>query len=521
MKVEIKDAMLKITFSYDPTLVRKVKTLTGRSYHPKEKAWYCPDIKANRDKLLSFGFDIQESYIATEIISHVDVDNTKTMKVVLSNKLTIKHINYQLYTHLKDKLTLQNPKWIENERMGRWNRDTPKELIFFEEHKNKFIVPKTLINDLEAYDIKLNDKRNEIPVNFTFHGTLKPFQQIAEDKVLKYDFGVLSSPTGSGKTVMALSIIAKRFQKTLIIVHTKELLKQWIARIKTFLKIKNVGQIGDGKKIVGKEITVGMVQTIYNFGKEIKDEFGFIVVDECHRTPSRTFTAAVQMFNSKYVLGLSATMFRRDGLAKLIYWYIGNLVHEIKPDELIESGDILPLEIIWRNTEFFTDIDPVVEYTKVLSAITNDAERNMLICKDVAEEVKNNKGICLILSDRKYHCINLQKILMYNFNVYADTLTGDSTKNEKEVLEKNLKKNNVQVIIATGQLIGEGYDLPELSSLFLTTPIKYKGRLIQYVGRIRRPAKGKVKGRIFDYIDVKMEIFVRNAKYRETIYKKI
>jgi len=139
------------------------------------------------------------------------------------------------------------------------------------------------------------------------------------------DFGALSAPTGSGKTVVTLALIAKRRQPVLIVVHTRELQDQWMARIETFLGIprEEVGIIGGGKKRIGSKITVALVQSLYKVAGDICHHVGHLVVDECHRAPSRTFTEAVTAFDCHYMTGLSATPWRRDGLSRLIYWYLG------------------------------------------------------------------------------------------------------------------------------------------------------------------------------------------------------
>jgi superfamily II DNA or RNA helicase len=232
-----------------------------------------------------------------------------------------------------EKLKFPNPKYLENARMGRWNRGVSKELRFFDKvGSNGLWIPRGYIRHLvnmcrkEGIAYIINDQRRSLPeVNFTFKGKLKPFQKNAVDIVMAKEFGTLSAPTGSGKTVMALFMIAQRKQPTLIIVHTKELAFQWIERIETFLNIPSdqVGLIGSGQRRIGNKITVALVQSLYRCAEEVAPSIGHLVVDECHRAPSRTFTEAVTEFDSRFMLGLSATPFRRDKLSKLIFWHLG------------------------------------------------------------------------------------------------------------------------------------------------------------------------------------------------------
>jgi superfamily II DNA or RNA helicase len=366
----------------------------------------------------------------------------------------------------------------------------------------------------------LQDKRRVLPEgDFSFKGQLRPFQEEAVQAVLARDFGTLSAPTGSGKTVMALWIVAQRKQPALIIVHTKELLYQWVDRIQSFLGISSdeVGIIGDGNRTIGNNITVGLVQTLYKCAEEVAPYIGHLIADECHRTPSRTFTEAVSAFDSKYMLGLSATPWRRDRLSRLIFWYLGDVVHEIKKEDLIQSGDVLPAEVITRETDFETCLDASEEYVQVLSELTQDPKRNNLIALDVAKEAKNGGGICLVLSDRKAHCDDLRALLNRK-GVASELLTGDlSTKQRAAVLDR-INRGRVKVLVATGQLIGEGFDCKELSTLFLATPIKFNGRVLQYLGRVLRPAPGKNKARVFDYVDVHVSVLKASAKGRRRVY---
>jgi superfamily II DNA or RNA helicase len=452
------------------------------------------------------------------------------LTITIKENLQLKNVPPELMETLVEKLQFPNPKWLENDRMGRWNRGTPRVLKFYDKvGRTGLWIPRGyirhLINLCGRQDIhfRIDDQRRRLKsVNFTFSGRLKPFQKVAVDKMLAKDFGTLSSATGSGKTVMALYIIAKRKQPALIIVHTKELAAQWVERIGTFLGIESgdVGFIGDGKKRIGEKITVALVQSLYKCADEAAENIGFLLVDECHRCPSRIFTEAVSCFDSQYMLGLSATPYRRDKLSKLIFWHLGDKHHEVDKSQLIESGDVLPARVVFRQTHFSTRYDPVNEYSKMLAELATDTERNIQIASDVAGEAARNPGICLILSDRKAHCENLQALLRYRFKLPSELLTGDlATAARKKVLER-INHGHVHVLIATGQLIGEGFDCKELTTLFLATPIKFSGRLLQYLGRVLRPAPGKKFARVYDYVDEKVDTLRKAARARKRVYRR-
>ena len=220
------------------------------------------------------------------------------------------------------------------------------------------------------------------------------------------------------------------------------------------------------------------------------------------------------------MLGLSATPYRRDQLSKLIFWHLGDKHHQVDKSQLIESGDVLPVRPVIRKTNFVSHFDPITEYSKMLRELAADTERNKQIAGDIAAEAAGSPGICLVLSDRKAHCENLQALLRYRFKLSSELLTGDlDTAERKKVLER-INQGQVNVLIATGQLIGEGFDCKDLTTLFLATPIKFSGRLLQYLGRVLRPAPGKKYARVFDYVDEKVDTLRKAARARQRVYRR-
>ena len=257
---------------------------------------------------------------------------------------------------------------------------------------------------------------------------------------------------------------------------------------------------------------------VYNIETESRNYFaGGILVHNCHRAPSRTFTEAVTAFDCKYMLGLSATPYRRDGLTNLIAWHLGPCRHSIDRAALENSGDIVPADVVIRYTRFRSFADPAGEYTKMLSELTQDQGRNDQIAADVIREARNGGGVCLVLTDRKEHAETLTTIIQ-SCGVHADQLTGDLPARDRQNIVERLNTGRVKVIVATGQLIGEGFDVAGLSTLFMATPISYHGRLIQYLGRVLRPAPGKARAKVFDYVDP-VGVLQAQAKKRQDVYE--
>ncbi|BBO82471.1 hypothetical protein DSCO28_30370 [Desulfosarcina ovata subsp. sediminis] len=450
------------------------------------------------------------------------------MRIRIDNRLRIADTPEALRTEICSRLTITNPKWTENERMGRFNGKTYRLLRFYEsDGTGGLITPRGFAGQLVSIcrgfsaPFEIDDHRRELPpVEFGFTGKLRSYQRDAVDDVLLKHFGTLTAPTGSGKTIIALAIIAQRRQPALVVVHTKELLTQWKERIQTFLGIpeEEIGVIGGGKKVVGSKITVATVQSLVKCAGEVAPYIGHIVVDECHRTPSKTFSDVVTGFDCKFMLGLSATPYRRDKLSRLIFWHLGDIQHRVDAERLVAEGSILQAEVITRETDFRPFSDPSAEYSKMLSELTQDDKRNHLIAGDIAQQAQEGNGICLALSDRKGHCEALQSILQNNHGIEAELLTGDTPHKDRQAIVERLNAGDVKVLVATGQLIGEGFDCKGLSTLFLATPVKFSGRLLQYVGRILRPGPGKQTPKVYDYIDRHVGPLVAAARARRRVY---
>ncbi len=407
--------------------------------------------------------------------------------------------------YLQERLTFVNPAYVEKEKYGYWAGDTPREFSFFERTAEGLIIPRGFISHLfsilnrHGVGYNINDATRSLPeVPFEFKGQLYPFQNEAVGAVLKHRFGVINAPAGSGKTVMALHVIAERKQPALVICHTKELMNQWQARAVEYLGLSEneIGLIGDGKKEIGSGLTIGIVNSVFKMTDEFRGHIGFLIVDECHRTPARTFTEAVTAFDSKYMLGLSATPYRRDKLTKLIYYHLGDERCSIDPRALQDLNRIMTAQLVVTETGF--DYPYKDDYQRMIEALVDDDDRNSLIANSILR-VNGGSGISLVISDRKAHCHALFDLIKEKRSVAV--LNGDMTSREREEVVKRLNEGAFKVLVATSQLIGEGFDLPALSHIFLATPIKFTGRVIQYIGRILRIAEGKARAVVYDFVD--------------------
>ena len=449
----------------------------------------------------------------------------------ITNTLRLKGVPPELKQALMETLEFPNPKWLENERMGRWNRGAPRVLKFYDKvGPDGLWIPRGYLRQLillcrrMGVDHRIEDRRRSLPpVDFVFRGRAAPVsgsRRRPDDgaglrdaelshRVRQDRHGPLHgrppppagrhrrSHQGPGRAVDASG-----------------------SRPFSAFPAAECGLIAGGRAQDRRQISVALVQSLYKCAEEVSERIGFLVVDECHRCPSRTFTEAVTGFDSKYMLGLSATPWRRDNLSRLIFWHLGDVHHEVDSSHLVATGVVLAAEVIVRETDFRPYHDPVAEYSQMLSELTGDTARNLLIAEDVAREARESAGICLVLSDRKAHCENLQTLLRFRFKVESELLTGDLPIEERQAVVERLNAGRARVVIATGQLIGEGFDCPNLSTLFMATPVRFSGRVLQYLGRVLRPAPGKEKARVFDYVDVQVETLVKAAKARQRVYRR-
>jgi len=424
---------------------------------------------------------------------------------------------------LKAGLTLPNPKYQAAKKYGRWvGKNFPQHLYYFKETEAGLLMPRGYAREVVIHCLEVAGKRPEIidrrrtlpEVDFVFLGELRPYQEEAVTAVLTRDFGVLEAGTGSGKTVMAIKVIACRRQPTIILVHTKELLYQWAERVRQFLGIE-AALLGDGKSELGP-VTVAIVNSARTQQEALVEHFGQILVDECHRVPTSLFTDVVTSFDGKYSLGLSATAYRRENvLTRLIYLFMGSRSHQVDARHLQETGAILRPRIEFRPTGFSYHYRD--DYSTMMTALTLDQARNRQIADDVAAVAVKDHGAILVVSDRVAHCEALAALIAERGCAVA-VLTGRVSPEKRAEIVEGIKANTVKILISTVQLIGEGFDAPGLTTLFLATPIKFSGRLKQVIGRILRPASNSKQATVYDYVDDQVGVLKYSARERQVTY---
>ena len=278
------------------------------------------------------------------------------------------------------------------------------------------------------------------------------------------------------------------------------------------------GLVGDGKCVINP-LTVAIVNSARKRTAELVPHFGHLIVDECHRVPTTLFTDVVSFFDSYYLLGLSATAFRSDeGMTKLIYYFMGDRIHTVDQLHLKATGAVLKPKLVRKQTAFSYRYRG--EYQALITALTKDQGRNRMITDDILQSVRDDPdSTALVVSDRVSHCkIFLE--LLERHDVEVVLLTGQTQPEQRTEIVQRVQNGEIQVLVATLQLISEGFDCSGLSSLFLTTPITFEGRLLQVIGRIMRPAENKTAC-VYDYVDEKVPALRRSAASRQKVLANI
>ena len=355
--------------------------------------------------------------------------------------------------------------------------------------------------------INIKDMRNNgEKLNITFNGNLRDDQNMALNEMLKYETGILEAPTGFGKTVTCCKLIAERNVNTLIIVFSLQLLKQWEERLKLFLDIDDVGQIGGGKNKVTKRIDIASIKTIYNNGKfnDVVKNYGMIIVDECHHTSAYTYESALNTVNAKYVYGVSATPEKENGHTPIIKMQCGNIRYKIDLKEFNKNLN-LSMKVYPKKIHLnFVDKN-ITDYSlnEIYSFISKDVIRNGKVISDIEKEFNKGKNI-LVLTERIEHLEYLNERLSKltkNIFVYRGGMGKKLLKKYNELNSNLIANQENKIIIATSSCIGEGFDDSSLEVLFLTMPISGINRIIQYTGRLHRTNVNKKEIIVYDYID--------------------
>lgn len=450
------------------------------------------------------------------------------LQIVLNNQIVLNRnqLKPDMIVFLREHLNFINSDYIIKKKLGKNTFGTEVYFKMLEEKDGLVFIPRGFIGKLLRYcseqkiAYQLTDDRKKLTeINFSFKASLYDYQQLAVDATSKKDIGIIVAPPGSGKTIMGLAIIAQRKQPALIIVHRKQLFDQWIERIQSFLGIAEsfIGKIVQGQMKIGTHISVAMIQSIdmNNGDSTLFKSFGTIIVDECHHVPAKTFREVIKNFNSYYLYGLTATPARKNNDEKLIFIHIGDVIHEVKFLNENEAAS-KKLSVIIREKNLIVPFDYKTDFQETLYRIlTHDSGRNGLIIEDIKTEVRAGRKI-LVLTERKNHIDVIYQYLKSKFEVIA--ISGEDSQSSRKIKLKQIEEGHFQIVVSTGQFLGEGADIAKLDCLILAFPFAFEGKLIQYNGRIQR---GELKPIIYDYRDLHIDYLEKMFHQRNHYYQKL
>ncbi|MBU6489359.1 MAG: DEAD/DEAH box helicase family protein [Burkholderiales bacterium] len=435
-----------------------------------------------------------------------------SLTVTLANQVYFEkaQLPQSLVNRLIRLAAFQNPEFYRAQamRMSVW--DKPRVIGCAENYPQHIALPRgcfEAVAELLADNgirCDLNDERFAgASIDISFTGALRLDQEAAVSAMLHHDTGVLCAPTAFGKTVTAAAMIARRGVNTLVLVHRAELLKQWQERLQAFLGVGKgvVGTIGGGKARPTGVIDIAVMQSVSRQGevKPLVENYGHVIVDECHHVGAVSFDAILKRTKAKFVLGLTATPIRRDGQQPIIFMQCGAIRYTAaKP-----VGAPHDLEVVPRSVSAPIDLPADAGIQDVFRHIANDQTRTEAIAAEINTAVERGRKV-LVLTERTEH---IDAILRALEGVVPApfVLHGRLSKRQRAALITDLDSlppDAPRILLATGKLVGEGFDHPPLDTLVLAMPVSWKGTLQQYAGRLHREHVNKTDVRIIDFVDV-------------------
>ena len=457
-------------------------------------------------------------------------DFTKAITITVADKIYIplNSISAKVLNHIKRIAAFRNPEFYKKQAMRMSTYGIPRIISCFDITDDYLAMPrgckeaimKLLDSNGAKYTI-VDETNHGKAVAVTFLGTEREEQLDAIESLLPFDNGVLHATTAFGKTVTAASLIARRKVNTLILVHSKALLTQWHERLSEFLDIdykepepvkkrgrrkafSPIGCLDSTTNTVHGVIDIALLQSCFEDGevKSFVQDYGMVIVDECHHVSSITFEKVLKSVKAQYVHGLTATPIRKDGQQPIIFMQCGPIRFSADSKSQIQKQSFRRY-LIPRFTSYRSITDDKQSFPALQKSLAADEVRNSLIVDDVRKTLESGRTPIVLTGIKQHVHLLAERLKSYANNVIQ--LTGTCTAKEKrEALQRlqEIPADEPLVIVATGQYVGEGFDYPRLDTLFLALPISWKGLLEQYAGRLHRENDGKKDVRIYDYIDI-------------------
>ena len=476
------------------------------------------------------------------------------LHIILSNGIYVDNTNLKaaMQNRIRRMAAISNPVFYKNQAIGTSNYDTARWIYLGKDHLSGYIqIPRGLQDELwenikqADIDYEMEDERQQgRKINVDFKGELRPEQDKALKELIRYDNGILHAATAFGKTVVSSAIIAQKKINTLIILESSALIEQWKEALEKFLNINEglptyetkTGRVRKRKSLIGTLqgahdsmtgiIDIAMAGSLCKNGKyhKMMNEYGLVLIDECHHSASETIANVLKEVKAKYVYGVTATPKRGDGLEKINYMLIGPIRYSYTAKEKAKEQGIQHLVY----PRFTMTVPPRGVITdkmhpnEAYEIIHNNDVRDEQIIEDVKNCVAAGRTP-VVLSRYKDHSEKFYERLK-NYADHVFLMTGNNSKKEhRKILEQmhQVDKNESLILIATGSLVGEGFDFPRLDTLFMATPVSFRGVVEQYAGRLNRDYAGKENVIIYDYVDNHIPMFNNMYMKRLKAYKQI
>ncbi len=461
-------------------------------------------------------------------------DFSSELTITRANMLYIplRQLSSKVLNHLKRIASFRNPEFYSRQAMRFSTYSTPRVISCAEITNEYLALPRgcedavTSLLKEKGVTYRIEDRTNHgRPISVHFTGTLRNNQQEALNALVANNNGVLSATTAFGKTATGIALIAKHGINTLILVHTKALLDQWVRELEKFLVIDDVPEDEEGKHRRKKAVSpigtlsstgnklhviidIVLVQSCISDGdvKPFVKNYGMVIADECHHVSAVNFEQILKAINARYVYGLTATPIRKDGHQPIIFMQCGPIryIADVKSQMREQTFQRL---LVPRFTPFRPVNNEELTFAKVVQQLAEDENRNLFIVKDVVEALKEGRSP-IILTNRTSHVTTLAEFLKPHCLNVITLIGSESTKEKRQKMEQlqSIPASEPIVIIATGKYVGEGFDYARLDTLFLVLPVSWKGIVAQYAGRLHREYEGKQDVQIYDYIDIRVPV---------------
>jgi len=457
-----------------------------------------------------------------------------SVRIVLADQIYVPRAGLPagLVARLVRLAAFQNPEFYAAQAMRLSTHDKPR-IISCAELTEKYIalprgcldVVQALLDELQVRVEFVDERKAGRAIDVKFTGTLREDQERAFESLRSHSAGVLAATTAFGKTVVGARMIAERGVGTLVLVHRRQLMDQWVERLSTFLDLPRakIGTIGGGKRRPTGVVDVALIQSLVRKGEvdDIVGDYEHLVIDECHHLSAVSFELVARRTKARFVLGLSATVTRKDGHHPIIFMQCGPVRFRVDArNEAAKRPFHHRVQIRETSFQLPEQADgSSLPIQQVYNALANDEARNTLIFDDVLAALEARRSPVIITERSDHVTLFAERFRKFAKNVVV--LKGGQSDRQRRALMERLRSiadHEERLLIATGRYLGEGFDDPRLDTLFLTMPISWRGTLAQYAGRLHRLHDSKREVIIYDYVDPHIPMLARMAARRRAGY---